>query len=770
MYNKSQFHFDLKMSESSPNKPGFFFFILPFFFLLISFSVQAQIQLKGKVLDAQTDLPVDSFTIQNDSSSNQFTNGTFLLDVPQLPAQFMIQAEGYFIFKFTVSSQTKQISIQLIPENVNIQEVTVHAFQSEKRLFDTPGSIGLITNRQLHTEPTFTLAPTVNRIPGVWMQSGSLNTNRLTIRGIGSRSPYGSNKIRAYFGDIPLTNGVGETTLEDLDLEQIASIEIIKGPSSGFYGSGLGGVLLFNPLKPSQDQFSQQVSIGSFQTIKYSGKLSIAGQNAGHSLIYSRTHSDGYRENNATNRHNLTWTSSFQKNRTKIDLLAAFIQMDAFIPSSVDLKTFQETPEIAAANWAATKGYEDYSRAFAGISVQQEMNKNWQAKISTFGSYNKNDELRPFNILQEKNHYLGLRSVLEKKYISGASTIRIIFGDEYFNEHYSWQTLQNENRAAGNILSDNQELRWYNNLFFLTDLNIQEKFLVSASLNWNKTSYKYEDKFLMDGDQSGNHQFDPVISPRVAATYIAFEEVRIFAVMSHGFSPPTLEETLMPNGQRNNSIKPETGWNLELGTKAKFGKSLFLEVSAYYMKVKNLLVARRTADDAYMGINAGASTHPGLEFKLDYKLMDKPMWSTWFRMNANLTRYRFADFTDDGHDYSGNKLTGTPASTTNWMLETIHTKGFFLNLHFQTVGRIPMRDDNALFSDAYQLLNFMTGYEKSFHKLSVSISSGIQNVSDTHYASMILINASAFGNQSPRYYYPGLPRNFKSMVSLSYRF
>jgi iron complex outermembrane receptor protein len=64
----------------------------------------------------------------------------------------------------------------------------------------------------------------------------------------------------------------------------------------------------------------------------------------------------------------------------------------------------------------------------------------------------------------------------------------------------------------------------------------------------------------------------------------------------------------------------------------------------------------------------------------------------------------------------------------------------------------------------------MAGYEKSFKKLSVSLSSGVQNLFDTHYASMILINATGVGSQSPRYYYPGLPRNYKTMLSLSYSF
>lgn len=744
--------------------------LLPTLFFLISISAQSQIHLEGQVRDADTGLPVQAFELQIDSATTVFSNGTFRITVNSLPRALAITASGYLPFRLSSLQNRMKLNIYLIPENVNVEEVVVKAFQSEKRLFDTPGTINLITNRQVLREPTFTLAPIVNKTAGIWMQSGSINTNRLTIRGMGARSPYGSNKIRAYYGDIPLTNGVGETTLEDLDLEQLADIEIVKGPASGFYGSGLGGVLLFNPAKSSVNQFSQSISAGSYNTIKYIGKLAISGQNSNHSLAYSRLHSDGYRQNNESNRHNLTWTSSITRNQTQINLLATYTNMFAYIPSSIDWKTYQETPEKAAASWAASKGYEDYDRIYGGISVLQNLSKNWQFRISTFGHLNRNDELRPFNILQEKNHFLGFRSALEKTYRSTRATLRLIAGNEFFSENYQWQTFQNKNREPGNLLSDNEELRGYNNFFMLADWNWVEKLSISASLNYNQTHYDYSDHFLTDGDQSGKHQFNPVVSPRLAINWSVNPATRLFALVSHGFSPPTLEETLMPNGQRNTMIKPETGWNFELGAKAKIGRSIYTEFSAYYMKVKNLLVARRTADDAYMGINAGSTNHPGIEIKLDYRLIDRPMWTSYLRANANLTHYRFDRFIDGVNDYSGNKLTGTPAVITNWMLETTHNKGFFVNLHYQTVGRMPIRDDNSLYTKAYQLTNLMTGYEKSIGKLLISVSSGIQNLFDVHYASMILINATAAGNQSSRYYYPGLPRNFKSTVTLKYSF
>lgn len=742
--------------------------------ILVSVSLFSQAHLSGRVMDAETDLPVSSFKLFVGTDQYTFDNDSFDIQLPATATQQHMMtfiSEGYLPLSIPIEENlSKAITVALIPQNIDIQEIVVKAFNSDRRLMDTPGAIAIITNRQLVREPSFTLAPSVNKTPGVWMQSGTMNTNRLTIRGIGIRSAYGSNKIRAYYGDIPLTNGVGETTLEDLHLEQVSDIEIIKGPASGFYGSGLGGVLLFNPAKAASTGLSQNISYGSNNTIKYTGKIDLATAHSSNSIVYSRFHSDGFRENNAMDRHNVTLFSSITKKKTSVNLLGAIIQTDAFIPSSIDWNTYQSNPRKAAANWAATRGYETYKKAFGGISLQQALSHQWQAKISLFGQYGTNNELRPFNILQEENYYTGLRTVLEKKFITESYELRVMAGDEFFRENYNWQTLENNNRVAGAIISDNKEHRWYNNLFVLSDLTIWKKMIWSASLNMNQTSYRYIDKFLSNGDQSGDHQFPVILSPRLATTWIMNKNMRIFWIVSHGFSPPTLEETLMPGGQRNTSIKPETGWNFEMGTKGKINESWLYEFSAYYMKVKNLLVAQRVGEDEYMGINAGATNHPGAELKLDYRLVNRPNWNTWFRANGSITRYRFADFTDRGNDYSGNKLTGTPDILTNWMLETTHKKGFFLNLNYLTVGRMPLRDDNSIYSDAYALANIMGGYEKSLGKLSFSLSSGVQNLLDEKYASMVLINATAPGNQLPRYYYPGLPRNYKAQVGIRYRF
>ena len=81
-------------------------------------------------------------------------------------------------------------------------------------------------------------------------------------------------------------------------------------------------------------------------------------------------------------------------------------------------------------------------------------------------------------------------------------------------------------------------------------------------------------------------------------------------------------ETLDENGIVNPDIKPETGWNYELGLIGSTNdNSLSYNLNLYYMDIKNLLVAQRTSFDTFTGVNAGRTTHPGLEATINFPLL-----------------------------------------------------------------------------------------------------------------------------------------------------
>jgi iron complex outermembrane receptor protein len=665
------------------------------------------------------------------------------------------------LLQITGSGQdTNQTKTDTTTLSQKIEEVTVSAFRTPYNLFNTPAPINVITPLQLEMGNSLTTVEALNQVPGILMQSGTLNTNRLTIRGIGSRTPYGTNKIKAYFGEIPLTSGDGETTLEDLENTAIKRVEIVKGPSSSLFGAGLAGVILFHPKTAAQNFVQNQTTIGSFGTIKnilsagvISGKLDIFALGA---LL----NSNGFRENDETRRSNIlinsTW--SFSQN-LNLQVLLKGTKMKGYIPSSLDLPTFQETPEKAAPNWAKIQGYEEYTNGQFGFSLNFSPDNNHKISAAVFGSFRDADELRPFNRLDESSKYIGTR-VYGQKTISGESANLVVSsGIEFFREKYNWSTFSNS--ASADLLSDNLERRQYENLFFQIESNFHERYYFSAGVNGNLTQFYYTDKFLENGDQSGNQNYQPTISPRLGANVVLNRNFSVFGNISHGFSTPTFEETLLPAGEINTEIKPETGISAEVGIRSQLYERIQFTASYYRIYIKNLLVARRTGEDAYVGVNAGKSLHPGFEAEIKWNVTDTRKFPSLTLLgNATIANYHFTEFTDLDVDYSGKNLPGTTKNTFFALANFNPTKNTNLNLWYRFAGKMPVNDANSAYSDAYGITNFETKYYGKLNKLKFELKAGIQNIFDVNYASMLAVNAPAFGNSLPRYYYPGNPRNY----------
>lgn len=640
-----------------------------------------------------------------------------------------------------------------------IEEITVTVFRSPHNLFNTPAPVNLILRQQLEAGSALSPVEALNQVPGVYVHHGTLNTNRLTIRGIGTRTPYSTNKIKAYFGEIPLTTGDGETTLEDLENTAIQRVEIIKGPSSSLYGAGLAGVILFHPKTVLRNFVQNQTTVASFGTIKNTLTAGVSNNKLKVYALGSVLGSDGYRENNTTNRNTILLNSMYTfSERANLQVLLNATKMKAYIPSSLDYATYQESPQSAAANWAGIEGYEEYSNGQVGISFNGYTQNDGKISVAAFGSYKSLDELRPFNRLDESLNYMGWRAYWQKIIKTEDAEFTVTTGLEMFRENYDWSTSDNDNDQ---LLSDNKEKRQYENLYVQLESGFNKKLFISTGLNGNLTRFYYTDYFLSNGDQSGAHKYKPVLSPRLGANLLVSENLSLFANVSHGFSTPSFEETLYPEGDLNTEIKPETGWNYEAGFRAKPVSNVQFSGSYYRIYVNNLLVARRTGEDAYVGVNAGKTLHAGLETELRWNAFWVDNYSRLSLFgNATFANYEFLDFVDEDVDYSGNLLPGT--TKTIWMAGAVvrPSKNFTLNASYRFTGEMPLDDANSGFSDSFGITNAELKYMDKKSKFKFEIKGGVQNIFDVHYASMLAVNAPSFGGRLPRYYYPGNPRNY----------
>ncbi|GAL79856.1 probable tonB-dependent receptor yncD precursor [Algibacter lectus] len=203
-------------------------------------------------------------------------------------------------------------------------------------------------------------------------------------------------------------------------------------------------------------------------------------------------------------------------------------------------------------------------------------------------------------------------------------------GGEFFKDRYISKNYENLYEEApegsgsveGDKFSDFKENRTYYNLFFESNYQASEKTMLSFGLNLNKTAYTLSDRFISDEnpDQSGDYSFKAILSPKFGISHQLSKHISLYSNISHGFSPPSTQETLLPDGLINTDIKPETGWNFELGTRSAFyNNRLQFNLALYRLDVRNLLVARRTGNDQFIGVNAGRTLHNGLETVIKYQ-------------------------------------------------------------------------------------------------------------------------------------------------------
>ncbi len=746
-----------------------------------TFPVCSQFNITGIVLDDSTNIPLENIRILDKNSKKEvFTDAKGMFTITTLGI-IEVSMEGYFNELIQIA-KSGQITVTLVQKITDLEEVIINDIAIPIQYKNATEAVSVISSPEINRGNPIELHPILNRIPGVFMQNATLNTNRISIRGIGARNLFGTANIRAYFGDIPLTDGNGESSIEDLELGALSRIEIHKGPSSSSYGVGLGGTILLQPEYAINKTTDGEISstFGSYGLRRVLAKASLGRENYNLNILYSNNHTDGYRSNNEYDRNTVTLTSTINAgDKNSFSILGSYVTLKAGIPSSLDQSDFENTPRQAAFTWGRSQAFEDMDYGIAGATWKHMYNPQLTHTTSIFTSFRNNYEPRPFNILEEESIGLGIRSRILGTHLLAKKEINWTLGGELFYDTYNGKTFENlyedfpaeTGSIKGVQLSDLDEKRYYYNLFAEANYSVSEKLKFNLGAHLNHTFFDIEDRFLSDGeDNSGTFDFDPILSPKLGFNYELNPNFILFGNIAHGFSTPTTSETLLPDGLFNPNIKPEIGWNYEVGTRFWFFEKLHGSLSLYTLRIRDLLVSRRTIEDNFFAVNAGKTTHNGIEAEVNYNITTKASYQLNFFVNASIHDYTFNEFVDLDNDFSGNDLTGVPSEVINLGLDLTSKKGFYGNLTFQTVGSMPANDSNTVFSDSYELFHGKIGFKNSIgNHLFYNLSLGANNVLDTKYASQLQINARGFGGNAPRYFYPGLPFNMYGGININYR-
>ncbi len=687
-----------------------------------------------------------------------------------------LKSETKAVVRDTSSTAVEKLSQQ----TYDLSEIRITAYRTQDLLKSTAGSVSVITADRLENSAV-NIASSLSTVPGIVMQEGTFGTVKLTLRGIGSRYPYGTKKVKLFFGDIPMYSAEGETTFDDVNPEYLSRIEVMRGPASSIHGASLGGTIILYPRRAEMnlEEIKLTSSAGSYGYFKNGVSYSL-GTNKNDLLIaLSGIQSEGYRENNKYSRY------SFFVNQNKIfskkfsgNLILSGSKIRAQIPSSTDSVTFVNHPQKAAANWLKTKGYEHPDRIFAGYNIQYSTPGNWDYSASAFLNSRKAEENRPFNYLDESGFAYGGRILSRYTKKQDRNTFHFLGGTNLYFENIQSSLSENTggNGTKGALQQKGNESIYQTDLFTQLEVRIK-RISITGGVNFNYAGFRFTDQFTSDSlHQSGNYHFAPIIAPRLSISWNPLDEIYLYTSVNKGFSIPSLSETLSPLGLINRDIKPEKAWSFEGGFRASLlNRATFIDLAFYYMRVTDLIVPKRVAEDVYVGMNAGSSLHKGIEIAVQQWIIGHKNSGSAdnFALIANLNyatnRYNFQNFAENNIDYSGNKLPGMPDQNFSGSLDLKTPIGLYTRLELNSSGKIPLNDLNSKYSNGWLVMNLKAGYIFDiFKKLRIDATLKVNNLTDERYASMVVVNAPGTASRPPRYFYPGLPRWYTCSVILTY--
>lgn len=188
-------------------------------------------------------------------------------------------------------------------DEVRLTVVSVTAQRREQSVRDVGAAVDAFSAEDVANQQIVSLADVANAVPGLMFGENS-GSGAISLRGIGlsTISGDGEQSTTVNLDGIYLPRAKSLLMVQD----DLAGIEVVKGPQSTFYGkNSLGGVI--NLISPSpQEGFGGEarILIGDYNARRYFGAITGGNEKIRGRLSLSRDERDGYIDNLTTGEKN----------------------------------------------------------------------------------------------------------------------------------------------------------------------------------------------------------------------------------------------------------------------------------------------------------------------------------------------------------------------------------------------------------------------------------------------------------------------------------
>lgn len=671
-------------------------------------------------------------------------------------------------------------------------DTTKKAFETEmievigeykgKTNIETPNAIGILDTNEFKRTSGINLLNSLNIIPGVRMEIRT-NTSgtRLVIRGYGTHTNFNGIGYKAYFNNISLTDADGTTTMDDIDFTTLGKLEVIKGPASSIYGTGIAGVVNMQTQKaPMGTTIRQDFLAGKYGMLRTNTVIGLGTTNTNLFINYGHQQFDGYRIHSNSNKNFVTINGEYTADsRSKLYFYYNYTNTVDYLSGELDSLEAQTNPTGGDPRYLANDAHIAIESQKAGLSLEYKLAKNFTNISSVFAGGYTLDQPYAVGLNRTNKTRFGARTLFNFAPTIGNVPVRFLLGSEFLKNINYQKTYALANNIQGAITADYEIKPTNYNVFAQAEVNVTSSTLLIAGASLNFLEYYVKD--MKPGtstyvNASGLKKFDAVVTPRFAIRQMINPYISVYANYSEGYQPPQTNQVVISQiGVVNYDLKPERARSIEIGSKGNIlNHSLTYELALFNMEVKDKLIPQNYPTYT-LYVNAGKVRYNGLEALVTYNLqVPKQNIISNIRPFVSYTYSDFknVDFKSDNNnnastkDYTDLKVVGVAPHLINAGLDIESYFGAYLNSTLMYVDKIPLTNDNGSYAGCYAVLNMKLGVRRNIiNNLYMDLFVGADNMTNRNYSGILFLNAS-----NKRYFLPAVDRVIYSGLSLRYLF
>jgi len=653
------------------------------------------------------------------------------------------------------TAQTPPDSTRSDSSAVRLAPIRVTVTRDVRALRTVPFAVGVADGDDIRAgRPGRGLDEALLAIPGV-LVSNRYNPSldqRIAIRGFGARSAFGVRGVRVLIDDIPQTLPDGQGQLTNLDLSEIAAVEVLRGSASSLYGNATGGVILVRTRDPAAQRLAPgaAVSVGAFGTVRLSSRVSAPLSGGGLGVTITRTTSDGFRRHARADLRQValryTPTRPAARTRVRVSLRVADAPtLDN--PGSLTRAELSADPTSAAPRNVAANAGKDVTQAQAGVTIERDV-AGGTMRVTGYGLTRRLDNPLSFAFIDLDRRVAGLRAGANLPI--GSAGARLTLGVDLQHQR---DDRRNETPDRTALTRDQRETVTELGPFVRASVPIPGGVTLSGGVRFDRLAFRVRDHLLADGDDSGRRTLSDV-SWSLGAVATRIGPVVPWVSVGTSFEGPTTTELAnRPTGPGgfNPALDPQHATTVEAGVRGNVGEVLSYSAAAYRTAVTDALVPFEVPTDPGRRFfrNAGSATYRGIEVAIDWH--PGPAWRT--RVALTTSDFRFDRFRAGASTFDGNRIPGVPAR--RLYASARYAAGPWWVAWDQTLqSSMPVNDANTDRTSPFATTGLRAGFDGRLGAWAVHPYLGVLNAFDDAHVASVVVNAS-FG----RYFEPAPRRN-----------